>query len=1030
MASTAWSAAEAAGTRGLRAQLFALAGAALVACIFAERSEGESIDFYFEEGTWMSVDPSPNGTHLVFDLLGQVYRVPLEGGNAQLLSGIHLPSRAMSHTPSYSPDGKRIVFVSDANGAENIWLMDPSGQHVRQLTSENGVSFGSPVFSQDGQFIIARRSINRRDGKLWLYEVESGQGTPLSIDSSLVDIQGPAVGNGRIWFSAPESLGESRALRRETWQIFATDIFGGAAERITNEPGGAVRPRVSSDGRWLTYATWANGRSSLIVRDLGTGRRSLLLRGIERNLQDMFISQMDLLPGYGFAPDSSAVYIGFAGKLFRVLVPSGEVQSVPFRARKVFDARMQPRKQVAVPESGVAPKVLRWPAMSKDRNIVVFEALQRLWIAEVSSGGNWRPVTPSEIFALQPSMAADGRIAFLSSGSDGSRHVMLRQTGGGLEQITKGPYAYAAPRFTSAGNHIVAVKGAPESGIAPVSPEPTQPELVLIDIAESSETSLFPGPFSDAGGWLSHDQRTVFAMTTIGLERFDRQTGMRELLVPRGRADLIVPSPDASKVAIAISNHLMVIPIGQAEAFIQQVSTRPPPYAEHPGVPGYFPAWMDEQTLLWSVPGGLALAPIDALDDARHFPADLRADPAETGNPLLLRGARVITMAEPGIIEHAELLIGDGRFICIGAQGECAAPPDATTVDLAGKTILPGLIDVHQHALALRGGGAVRNLPRSFPPASALLAYGVTSTRDPALLSNIRDFGLIEAINSGRVPGPRYFATGERVMPEEIGIASAADADSIVADLVAIGATSIKEYLLRDRRQRQWLRQAAAKYGIAITTEGGFDYKTSLTAVLDGFDGVEHSAGNHRLYTDALQLMMAADVDYTPTILTQIGAQRFFSSYDILAEPRLLGFLGSEPLKALIRRPRRGQGVAPVETAYQTLVKNAAEARAAGISVAVGAHDSPAPTGLGTHWEIWSLVEGGMSPAEALRAATLGGAEVIGIALHTGSIAEGKLADILILDKDPLMNIKNTLAIDSVMINGRLYDSQTLERIH
>ena len=1037
-------------SRGLRNQVMPRSwiGTSILGVLFAFLStpwmsayanpgfDAGTIDIRTDQGTWMGVAVTPDGRHLVFDLLGSIYQVPLSGGKAELLVGGYVagfdgfPAAAVSHSPAVSATG-RIVFISDLSGSENVWILDSPGSDPWQLTHHDGINFNSPVWSEDGASILVRRSTAGREGQLWQYDVATAKGKRLPLNDQIVDLEGPAVHEDELYFAAPLIEEGRRPLRRETWQIMRAEPAREAVEVISDVPGGAVRPLISPNGRWLAYGTWNEGKSSLVLRDRTSGEELVLVSGIPRNLQDMYIAQLDLLPGYAFAPDSRAIFIGRDGRLTRVAIPSGDISTIEFEVQKAVRVPHARPGPVAVPEAGFTPRMVRWPQADADGS-VIFEATGRLWSIDTGDPDSQvQPLTPPELFATQPDVMPDGRIVFLATDAEGGRAILLREPDGTVTRVTDYAAAYAAPRFTADGAHLLAVKAGKGVALGMVSPTSRSAtvELVRLNPANGEETTLLTGALTDAGVWEAPDADGLWLSTEEGLARSSQDDVVGSIVVGRGGADLIVPSPDGSRVAVAMNNHVFVLPVAEAAAAVRDLTTSPPAYAGFPGEHGYFPSWIDDETLLWSIPRGIAIAPADRLEEARRIVTEFQVRPPVNARPVVLRGARLLTMSEPLVIEAGEIVIDDGRLACVARRGDCDVPDNAVVRDMSGKTVMPGLIDVHQHALALMGEEPTKGIPRQYPPASILLAYGVTSTRDPALLSNIRDFSLIESINAGRVPGPRHFATGERVMPERVTIDGLEDARAIVTDLTSVGATSIKEYLLRDRRQRQWLRAAAAEAGVRITFEGGYDYKLSLSAVLDGYDGVEHSAGNHTLHDDFLGLMAATGIDYTPTILTQIGADMFYRRYDIRLEERLLRFVGLQPLEYLIRRSRRGQGVAPEETAYRVLTVNAARAQQAGVSVCVGAHDSPAPTGLGTHWEIWSLVEGGMSEEAALRAATIAGARVIGIGEHVGTLERGKIADLLILQENPLEDIHKTLSLETVVRSGHFLDSRTLEPV-
>lgn len=1003
---------------------------------FGNARADDAVTIQTDRGTWMNVDVSPDGKHLVFDHLGALYQLPIAGGRAiPLLNTAALGGSghtAVSHSPAYSPDGVWITFVSDASGSENLWIVRASGEDARQLSFESGLSFNSPVWLADGSAILVRRSKNQRDGEIWRYATDAGSSAPLGVRGHFADVQGPEQHKNTLYLAVPSNRGGPRPLRRERWQIIRWSRDGEFAA-VIKTPGGAVRPRVSPDGRWLAFASWSRNRPALVLSDLHSGDESVLLQEVSRNLQDMYISQMDLFPAYAFTPDSASLVISYGGELHRVAVPSGERTGIPFRIERTVSIRRRDVPEVTIPTNHIEARMLRWPAAADNGRSLVLEALGRLWMPDekASAGDEWIAVTPEAVFALQPDLSDDGRIVFIAAEPGGAHNIVMLDTNRRLRRLTDGVEAYAAPRFCADLSCILAVKGPADQGIS-LPGSSRRRSLVQIDLETLAERPLAVGAISVAGAWPSPDGRSYLAMGDNGLIRLD--AGSNETVVPRGRADLIVPSPDGRRVAIAINNHVLVSKLERADATIRALSSYPPPYSQYPGEFGFFPTWIDDERLLWSTPAGLRLGRADALDEASSITARIRHKLPAPARPLLFSGGRAITMTPAmsglGVIENADVVIVEGRFSCVAAKGQCEVPDGARRIDASYNTLIPGLIDVHQHALALMGYSGLRNIPGAYPPAELLLAYGVTATRDPALLSNSRDFGLIEAINAGRVPGPRYYGSGERIMPEMVRIEGPGDAHAAVGHLRQMGATSIKEYLLPDRRQRVWLREAAQHAGIAAAFEGGFDYKLSLTAILDGYTSIEHSAGNHRVHEDVFKLLRVAGAYYSPTILTQIGADRFFREYDIGSEERLRRFLGDRAIQLLMHRPRRGQGIALAETAYATLVENAAAAGAVGVPVVVGAHDAPAPTGLGTHWEMWALAEGGMAEIEVLRAATIRGAEAIGIDHETGSIEAGKRADLLVLRSNPLEDIRHTTDIDSVVLDGHRYDGVTLKQLN
>jgi Tol biopolymer transport system component len=1018
------------------------------------------IDIDTREGSWMSVDVTPHGDTLAFDLLGDVYVVPVGGGAARRLttppdgagpasSGEKVPPSAQGAPfdgqPRFSPGGERIAFISDRSGSDALWVMRTDGTGLRRISEERGVVLSSPAWSPDGARIAVRRSTAQGTGELWTYPTD-GDGPPRQLTDAgrLADIQGPtyAADGERIYVAAAFEVGDSRPLRRETWQIGRVNPATGAVTQVTARSGGAVRPQVAPGGDTLAYATWADERASLVLRDLQAGTETVLAQGVERNLQDMYLSHLDLFPGYAFGPDGRSLFVSYGGRLRRIAVPGGRSRVVSFRAQTTLGVPSRPRAKVRLPDT-MTVRMTRWPEQGPEGERVVFEAVGRIWTcAQAPPGRPAQPLTDPSTYAVQPSLSPGGQwVAFVgwpgmmdgamdgaggAPDATGEGHVFKMPVEGGRPvQLTQEAGDYARPVWAPDGEDLAVLRS--DSAIASVG----ERQLVLLPAAGGAPRPVATVTAGDAGVTFGAEGERLWYTSADGTLRSVRRDGSgrrAHLAVPEARR--VVPSPGAERVAVACDNRVFTRELEARSA--SRVDTlracaEQRPYAKAPGRPGYFPAWTSERTWTWAFGGAFFQKEVGAGASPARINLRVRVpvSRAASGRVVALKGARVIPMTGKGVIEEGTIVVRGNRIAAVGRAGAVDVPPKATVVDASGQTIMPGLIDVHQHALALLGGGKARTLPRSFGPSAALLAYGVTATRDPALLSNLRDFSMIELVNSGRALGPRYLATGERLMPEDYKITSLDDAEAAVSLQKELGATYIKSYLQPMRFQRQLLAEAAREQEVMITLEGGYDYKTVVTGLLDGYTGTEHSAGNHAVYGGFTQLAARTGTFYVPTILSMIGAEHYFRRSDVLGNAKLRRFISEGHLQKLADRRRRGQGVPAAETSFEPLTENVRRVVEAGGTVGVGAHDQPAPTGLGTHWEMWSFVEGGLSPKQALRAATRSGARLLGVSDQLGTLEAGKRADLLILNRNPLDNIRHSTALDRVMKGGLLYDADT-----
>lgn len=399
---------------------------------------------------------------------------------------------------------------------------------------------------------------------------------------------------------------------------------------------------------------------------------------------------------------------------------------------------------------------------------------------------------------------------------------------------------------------------------------------------------------------------------------------------------------------------------------------------------------------------------------------------------VVLRGGRAVTMKGKEIIEDADIVVRDNRIVAVGARGQVAIPSGAKIIDVTGKTVMPGMVDTHYHAQWL--------IPEIHPGQAwqylTTLAYGITTTRDPqTAVSDILSYQ--DRVETGGMIGPRIYSTG----PGLFGSDNVRDLDHAKTLLKRYSqywdTKTLKMYMSGNRQQRQWIIMAAKELGIMPTTEGGLDFKLNLTHAQDGYPGIEHALPIAPIFDDVVQLFKISQTTNSPTLLVSYGGpfgeNYFYATENVVGDKKLATFMPKGQIDS--RALRRGSGFGYqqggwfnkdeyVFSRHAEFIKNLIEG---GARAAVGAHGQI--QGIGNHWELWAMASGGLSNHDALRTATIYGAEAIGMGTDLGSLEAGKLADILVLDQNPLENIRNTNTIKYVVKNGRIYEGDTLNEI-
>ncbi|NER15205.1 amidohydrolase family protein [Leptobacterium flavescens] len=1060
---------------------------------------GQVLKFTTTEGTWLSLDISPDGRTLVFDMLGDLYTIPVTGGTAtRITDGL-----ALDTNPRFSPDGKSIVFTSDRSGNDNVWTMNLATKETLQITKDKKGEAQSADWSPDGDYIAVSKG--KRNLKLYMYHREGGGGAQLIKEPANLKVVEPAFSHdGRYIYYSRRFGGWNYNAQLPQYQIGTYDRENGETSVITSRYGSAFSPTLSGDGKWMVYGTRYEEKTGLVLRNLNSGDEKWLAYPVQRDEQES-VAPLGVLPAMTFTPDNKEVIASYGGKIYRIPVSGGNATEIPFKVN--VELATGPKLEFKYPisdEKELIVNQIRDAKPSPDGKQLVFNALNKIYVMKLPNGKP-RRLTKMDIIETQPSWSPDGKEVVYTTWSEqdgGHLYKVGVASNSRPVKLTRESALYGTPAWSAKKNRIVFTRGSAQSfkntylraafsgarDLYWIAPEGGEINFIAKTNGRRNPHFVEGNDriyLSSARGlssirWDGTDEKNIISITgivTFGNAVHDHDhSHLDDVDYPEENAQgsrpaQIYMAPRGDQAMAMINNEIYVVTVpklGQTP----RISVANPKSSQFPSrkltqIGGEFPAWSaDGKKVHWSLGNAHFIYDLEkaeahekrikaekkAREEAlskmseekrkaekekdkkkkkkdQDFEADELKIKVKVNRDIpkgtaLIKGARIITMKGDEVIENGDILVVNNRIKGVGPSGSLNVPGGAEVIDASGKTIIPGMIDTHSHLRVY--AGIHKKQVWSY---AANLAYGVTTSRDPQTgTTDVLTY--FDLVKTGEMLGPRAYSTGPGLGSWAYNLKSLDHTRKALKQYSEYYDTkTIKMYNVGNRQHRQWVIEAAKEQKLMPTTEGGLDFKKNITEILDGYPGHEHSYPITPLYKDIIEAAAQSKIAYTPTLLVSYGgpwAENYFYSRENPYDDKKLSYF--TPYADLARKTRRRPGwfrdEEHVFTQHAEFVEDLVNA---GGLAGIGSHGQL--QGLGFHWELWATASG-TSVMNALKIATIIGAKSIGLDGDLGSIEEGKLADLIILEKNPLENIRNTNTILQVMKNGRLYDGNTLDEVY
>ncbi|HTI65679.1 MAG TPA: amidohydrolase family protein [Gemmatimonadaceae bacterium] len=973
----------------------------------------ETISIDTHEGTMLGFDLAPDDSTIVFDLLGQLWTLPASGGTARAITDA-VRDTAEDLDPSVSPDGRSIVFRAERRGRTGLWLLERASGAVRQLTQLGNPDEynGAASWSPDGRAIAYTRVAQdssagaRWHSRIRIIDVATGAARDVRLDTTQqLQARDPAwMPDGRrIVFAAASP---ASPVGGRLWMI---DASGGRATPLSADSTPATVPAVSPDGRRIAFlARDTLDHWQVWVQDLAAhGARARLT-----SHDDVASTRVR------WTRDGGTILYAADGQLRRVSARGGESSVIPFTAHlAITRARRDSLTTRLVANDSVQPaRAYLGLALSPDGQRIAAIALGKLWVFSVGSPA--RTIADVPFTARGLAWSPDGGEVAWSAGAVDHEDLFAANTRtGAIRRVTALNGREALPAYSPDGRYIAfmhqdktgALRIVDAHAAGAIDDTMNARAVAPGDIGWTRPVVSYPqwSPASD--GLLIVGESNPGQPTTATVVRLN---GARDTVKQFVDAPIFLHWGAAPRGLTFVRHDRL----WRAAFDGRAVHGTAQPLGDDAAL---YASTANDGSVLYVSNDGLRLRSASGSVRRLGWPITYtRPAPA----PLVIHNARIVAGSSDSASAPMDIAIEHGRVARIAAAGSIAS--STQTIDATGKFVMPGLVDLHAHTYR----------PDLLP---TLLYFGVTMVRDQgSSIGPLVAHG--DAIAAGVFDGPRVSYGGFQFYSdwpydEEQGRGLEPEADpGHVARSIGLAAGFGAQHV-KTRTFRRWdvnARMIAEAHRLGMRATGHCTAPLPLIAA--GMDAKEHigmcstrgaaspyAMNDMLIYDDEVQLFKAAHVAVVPTISYLTLAARVAANPKVLeADSAAAPFISPGDFDWMVH-------LTPVvrrrwERAGRDARATTARLARAGVSIGTGTDIWQLPTAL--HMELEELVAAGLSPAEAIRAATSSAARIIGVERDLGTIEPGKLADLVILDANPLTDIRNTRRIAAVIQGGRVVD--------